>query len=64
MEEEEVIVAMLVGMGMPERVAEWTCEFMRERKRAGTVGVVRKVAKLISATPIAGCNTSAQKRWS
>ena len=25
---------MLVGMGMPERVAEWTCEFLRERGSA------------------------------
>ena len=43
-------MAMLVGMGMPERVAEWTCEFPRER---GSVleqrGVDGKVAKLISA---------------
>ena len=29
--DEEVTVAMLVAMGMPERVAEWTCEFFRER---------------------------------
>ena len=50
MGEDEVTVAMLVGMGMPERVAEWTREFLRER---GSVleqwGVVGKVAKLISA---------------
>ena len=49
-DEGEVTVAMLVGMGMPERVAEWTCEFLRER---GSVleqwGVDGKVAKLISA---------------
>ena len=30
-DEEEVSVAMLVAMGMPERVAEWTCENIRER---------------------------------
>ena len=49
-DEDEVTVAMLVAMGMPECVAEWTCEFIRER---GSVldqwGVDRKVAKLISA---------------
>ena len=49
-DEEEVTVAALVAMGMPERVAEWTCEFIRER---GCVleqwGVDEKVAKLISA---------------
>ena len=49
-DEEEVTVAMLVGMGMPERAAEWTCEFLCKR---GSVleqwGVDAKVAKLISA---------------
>ena len=49
-DEEEVTVAMLEAMGMPERVAEWTCEFIRER---GSVleqwRVDGKVAKLISA---------------
>ena len=49
-DEEEVTGAMLVEMGMPERVAEWTCEFLRER---GSVleqwSVDGKVAKLISA---------------
>ena len=38
-DEEEVTVGKLVAMGMPERVAEWTCEFIRERvKCAGRVG--------------------------
>ena len=49
-DEEEVTVAKLVAMGVPERVAEWTCEFVRER---GSVleqwGVDGKVAKLMSA---------------
>ena len=49
-DEEEVTVAMLVAMGMPERVAEWTCEFLRERGSVLEQWLVDgKVAKLISA---------------
>ena len=62
MDEDEVIVAMLVGMGMPERVAEWTCEFLRERGSGASMGKSRSLSW--RATPTAGCNTSAPKRWS
>ena len=49
-DEEEVTVAKLVAMGMPERVAQWTCELKRERRSVlEQWGVDGKVAKLISA---------------